>query len=44
MVPMRNRHTELVCRGLHELKETMRAKKHKAIYKGGQWKLEAVNE
>lgn len=40
MYPMRNMHTNIVCRGLHELRKEMRARKFKAVYKNDRWQLE----
>ena len=44
MYPMRNRHTGLVSRGRHKLKEELREKRYKAVCKGGWWSMEEVNE
>lgn len=43
MYPMRNRHTGLVSRGLHELKVKLRRKQYKAVYKNGWWSMEEVS-
>ena len=42
MYPMRNRHTGLVCRGLHKLKRELRIKQYRAVYKNGWWSMEEV--
>ena len=44
MCPMRNRHTGLVCRGLHKLKKELRRKQYRAVYKKGWWSMEEMRE
>ena len=42
MYPMKNRHTGLVCRGLHKLKEELHRKQYKAVCKNGWYSIEEV--
>ena len=42
MTAMRNRHSGLVSRGLHKLKEELRRKRYKVVYKNNWWSMEEV--
>lgn len=44
MYPMRNRHSGLVSRGYHKLKEKIRRKQQRPVYKNGLWSMEEVRE
>ena len=39
MCPMRNRHTELTCRGLHAYKQERGRTQYGAVYSHGWWRM-----